>query len=209
MFMKKLVVILSIIMLLCGASTQAEITTPVISTFDTDSDGWTFDSTPISWQDSGGNPDGYMHYDNNLGGTPGIYAPEKFLGDWSSLNEVGTITYEANIFTTGSVYLIGRYQAYLSGPGGEATWLGPEPDPSTLWLSLSVPIAESEWLVNSGSWESLLEDVTSFGIETAYYNNWGPFEITGIDNVVLTPEPTTLLLFGLGSLALRKKHRAK
>lgn len=157
----------------------------------------------------GGYPGGYMHYDNNLGGTSGTYAPEKFLGDWSSLNEVSTITYEANIFTTGSVYLIGHYEVYLSGPGGDATWTGPEPDPSTLWLSLSVPIAESEWSVTSESWESLLGDVTSFGIDTAYYNNWGPFEITGIDNVVLVPELTTLLLLGLGSSALRKKRRAK
>ena len=177
------------------------------STFDSDADGWLFDPTDTSWEASGGNPGGYIRYDNNLGSSAQISAPEKFLGNWSDLNETGTITYEAKIFSTGSIYKIGHYGLMIKGPGGEANWTGPEPNPSAEWLTLFVPIQEQDqrWTVISGSWDAILSEVTEFKIWTAYYNNWGPFEITGIDNVCLVPEPSILCLLGLGSLLLRRR----
>jgi len=168
-----------------------------ISTFDYDSDGWTF-GADHSWRSSGGNPGGYIHYIDTVY-YPWIIAPSKFLGDWAAMGTM-SLTYEAKVFSTGSVYKVGNYQVRIDGPGGTAHWVGPPPNPAAGWLSLNVPISESDWTVTSGSWGALLVDVTQLEIATAYYNNFMPQEITGIDNVSLNviPVPGAVLLGILG-----------
>jgi len=180
---------------------------PATSTFDTGTDGWTWpliNDDAFSWEPTGGNPGGYIRYNDNLDKgnvrkDHGIYAPPKFLGDWKA-SIVTNLTYEAKIFSTGSVYLPGHYQVLIEGPGGEAHWVGPPPNPAAGWLSLDVPITESEWTIISGSWDDLLDNVTELYVHMEYYNNWGPFEITGIDNVSLhaIPAPGAIVLGSIG-----------
>jgi len=188
-----------LITLFLGLFVNPAVGIPATSTFDTGYDGWIAPSPGHSWEPIGGNPDGYIRYNNNLGGNAAIIAPEKFLGNWTDTS-VTNLTYEAKIFDKGSVYLIGNYHVFIKGPGGEAKWLGPPPDAGAGWLSLNVPITESEWTMWSGSWDALLADVTELRIGMAYYNNWGPFEITGIDNVSLhaIPAPGAILLGSIG-----------
>ncbi len=188
--------------------------TVATSEFSSGADGWTWGAPnpSMSWQLTDGNPGGYIRYDNNQGGDCGIYAPSTYMGNWGNLG-VNELSYEVNIFTTGSVYLVGHYQASISGPGGEASWLGPQPDPTTPWKNIIIPISEASWTVNSGSWNAIMADVTNLRIEMAYYNNWGPFEITGIDNVSLSavPIPGAVWLLGtglVGLVAARRKKRA-
>lgn len=157
------------------------------STFDTDADGWTFLSVGHTWEATGGNPGGYIRYDDNKGGNSAITAPAEYLGNWTAMG-VTNLTYEAKIFYKGSVYKLGTYTIIISGPGGKARWYGPPPDPSAGWLYLDVPLVESAWVVQSGSWDALLADVTELMIPMEYYNNWGPFEITGVDNIQLCGE---------------------
>jgi hypothetical protein len=186
-----------------SSSVLADLTLPASSTFDTDSEGWTLLSAGHSWEAIGGNPGGYIRYNNNISGlNPQISAPEEFLGNWAAAG-VSLLTYDVRIFSTGSVARVNNLKVYLSGPGGDASWSGPNPpNPSAGWVSYDVPISESEWLVNSGSWNAILNDVTELKIGTAYYTNWGPFEITGIDNVSLkavpVPAPGAMLLGTLG-----------
>jgi len=161
------------------------------STFDTDADGWTLTSVGHSWESTGGNPDGYIRYDDNKGGTNYILAPEKFLGNWAAMG-VTNLIYEVKIFYTGSVYIVGTYWMVIEGPGGSARWYGPPPDPAAGWLSLDVPVIEGEWVILSGSWDALLADITELRVAMEFYNNWGPFEITGIDNFQLFGEPASI-----------------
>ncbi|HYW78411.1 MAG TPA: PEP-CTERM sorting domain-containing protein, partial [Thermoguttaceae bacterium] len=174
------------------------------------SQGWTWlPADPgMSWQSAGGNPGGYMRFDNNVpygaGATAAIYAPPTYLGNWSALG-VTDVSYEANIFTTGSVARIDDHTVIIAGPGGTYRWLGPYPDPAISWRPLEAALVESDWAMMSGNWDSLLEDVSELRIEMAYYSNWGPFEITGIDNVQLNasvPEPATLGLLAIGFAVL-------
>lgn len=169
------------------------------STFDTDADGWGF-GVDHSWRSSGGNPGGYIHYIDAYA-TAWVSAPSKFLGDWAAMSAT-SLTYEINIFSTGSVYKIGNYQVLIEGSGGTAHWVGPPPNPAAGWLSLNVPISESDWTVTSGAWDPLLADVTQLRIATAFYNNWMPQEINGIDNVSLNtnpiPAPGAILLGSIG-----------
>ena len=187
------------------ATVEAATITIASSDFDDGSQGWTWLAADpgITWTDLGGDPGGYIRYDNNVpygsGATASVYAPASFLGNWSALG-VTDLSYQANIFQTGTYAGVGTYRALISGPGGEYRWNGPAPDPSTSWLPLTAPIIESEWAAVSGNWNSLLDDVTQLTIVMAYYTNYKPFEITGIDNVSLhalqVPEPTAAVLLG-------------
>ncbi|OHB62999.1 MAG: hypothetical protein A2Y77_10585 [Planctomycetes bacterium RBG_13_62_9] len=175
--------------------------TLIESTFDDGPSGWILPPPDVSWRSSGGNPGGYVHYIDTVG-DPWIYAPAEFLGNWMAMG-VTSLTYDAKIFDTGSVYRIGNYQVAIEGPGGAASWIGPPPNPAAGWLSLTAPIEESAWTVSSGSWAPLLADVTQLRIAMAYYNNWMPQEITGIDNVRLLagdviPAPGAIMLGGIG-----------
>lgn len=170
-------------------------------TFDTGPDDWSF-SYDHSWRSPGGNPGGYIHYIDTTASS-WIYAPEKFLGDWTAWG-VDAITWDVTIFRTGSIYRVGRHQVAIEGPGGTAHWVGPAPNPTAGWYTLSAPLNESDWTVDSGSWDALLSDVTVLRIPTAYYNNYMPQEITGIDNIGLSgghavPAPGAILLGTLGT----------
>jgi hypothetical protein len=98
-------------------------------------------------------------------------------------------SYEANIFTTGGYAAIGHYQTYISGPGGEYRWVGPAPNPTVDWLTLDVPLVESEWTRVSGSWSDTVADIAEFRIVMAYYTGTYPHEITGVDNIRLNAVP--------------------
>ena len=187
------------------------------SSFDVGADGWFGSGTAFSWENAGGNPGGYMQYDNNNPNyvNARITAPTEYLGNWLDLN-VTDLFYDAKIFRTGSYVSRHHYKVWISGPGGKAYWNGPMVSvTATDWLTLNARITESDWTVNSGSWNSILGDVTSLQITMAYYTNWAPFEITGVDNVELfssmepVPEPATMLLFGTGLLGLLGFKRKK
>jgi hypothetical protein len=178
----KRLVFMTLAVAFCGSVVSGDVN----STFDSDSEGWILINEGHSWQGSGGNPGGYIRYDDNLDNDVGsaILAPDKFLGNWTDMG-VTELAYESRIFDTGYVYLIGAHGVTIKGPGGYAYRSGPVPDPSAGWRSLHVSITESEWTVTSGSWDAILNNVTELAIAMEYYNNWGPFEITGIDNVTL------------------------
>ena len=69
------------------------------STFDTGLDGW-FSNTPgeIRWSSTNGNPDGFVRFADASGNYTYIAAPEKFLGDWSGLDGIGSISYDHKIY---------------------------------------------------------------------------------------------------------------
>jgi len=198
----------------------AHATVIATSTFDSDADGWTWDpinDPPFSWQSAGGNPGGYIQFDdsvhtNQVGAF--IHAPAKFLGDWLSLG-VSELSYDSNIFRIGAINIVGRHVVNLSGPGGDATWLGPAPDPATPWKLITVPVDEASWTVNTGSWNAILSNVSDLSLFMELYNNtMPPGDLTGVDNISLNavPEPSSAVLIGsslLGILCMVAKRRIR
>lgn len=211
---RKIRVLVSILIpfLVAAYTGQANGMVVASSTFDSDLEGWTPEPgtapSVFTHQAVGGNPDGYVRLDNNQPGVINgrLYAPAEFLGNWLALG-VTRLTYDAAIFQTGG--FVGPpipYRIFISGPGGDATFFGPNPGstPAPDWVGIEALLNESAWTVNSGTWEALLGNVTELQIGMAYYTNTSPAEITGLDNVMLygaavsAPEPATFAIIGLG-----------
>ena len=90
----------------------------------------------------------------------------------------------------------------ISGPAGSARWQAPNVDPADGWVNLQNPITESAWVLQTGTWAGLLANVTELRIFMP--DSSTASEVTGIDNVSLTPVPlpATLLFFLSGLIGL-------
>jgi len=169
---------------LFAASASAQI----CSTFDTGLDGWTCDTSGCSWAATGGNPDGYLRFDEGGDSTTQAVAPGTFWGDWSDLDGIGNIFYDHRIISEGTgVFGYSPYYVRIAGPGGSAEWVGDTPSGATDWVLIAAPLVESEWTVTSGTWSALLADVTDLRIRIEQVTNSGGAndEVDGIDNVCL------------------------
>ena len=180
--------------LLAIAPTTGAAAVIAFSGFDSGFDGWSEGignhPSTFTWQASGGNPSGYVKFDNNFGpiASTRMSAPSSFLGDWSAKG-VETFSYDIAIFQTGDyVGSPTAHNVYISGPGGSATFTGPSAgsSPSSDWMNISAGIDESLWSVSSGSWSDILSDVTTLEVRMAFYTNISVFEITGLDNPTLS-----------------------
>jgi len=211
----------------CTSWSLAAFVTPVKSDFKNDLDGWTIlDASQGNFVWSGpakGNPPGAADYTDQTS-LPGIIrAPAKYLGDWSSLDGVGTLSWEHKIFKMDKVRNLVQYEAWISGPGGEANFKGglppvnpalpiPHPANPSFWEPVVVPIEETSWTVTSGDWSNLLSNVTDLRIRIecvanlAWFSPPLPGDNEVIDNIVLTPEPSALLLFVFSGLAVLKRR---
>ena len=102
-------------------------------------------------------------------------------------------------------------QVYLIGGNGQSVYKAlflPAPAALGIGKHYSIPFEEAQWSWESGpdSFSVVVEDVS----QVAIYSG-GPVGDTAsgtLDNVALVPEPTTVILLALGSLAVitRKKR---
>jgi len=202
--MRTTVEVLACFVCIVASSAIGDVTT----TFDADLGGWT-SNTPgeIMWADADpeGNPGGYARFEDATTEDTFLIAPAKYLGDWSALDGVEQLSYDHNvIWITGSAFSRSPHTVTISGPGGQATWTGPFAPRDPGWNTFTAPMAESEWTVDSGAWNALLADVTSLSIRFEQFSN---LDISGMDNIILTPEPATLSLLALGGLVMIRRRR--
>ena len=168
--------------------TSSNVVEGITSTFDTDLEGWTlvdkYGNTAegeIEWVDVGGNPGGFVAFtdEGNDGGF--ISAPSIYLGDWTSFDNLATISYEHTIISEEIVNRRLPYEIRIQGPGGEAQFLGEVSPPPSGWHRVEVILESSEWTMISGDWSGLLANVTSFRIRIEQTD--GHVDVSGIDNV--------------------------
>jgi len=185
-------------------SVSAAWATPTQSvTFDfaNDPQGWTLEQQ-TGWVASGGNPGGHLEtftrpFDEDYGNQ--AHAPASWAGDWRDLEDRATITFDYRLFDPGeAVNDYGRPSLYLSNGTITARWeFGPDITDTTRWFSYSAPITlNSDWTVEGGTWEQLLQNVTDVRIAfTTVSNNWYPQDLNGLDNVGISivPEPAMLM----------------
>ncbi len=184
---------LVLILLLAALRLSAQIT----STFDVDSDGWTFTAvaTPITvnYQSTGGNPGGYasVTYASNAAATVQNWiAPAKFRGSHlvRSLGMSFKFDLQQSVAGSGAGFDViirnGSNNIYLSG-------ITPKPAVAPAWTSYSFKLDETGgWIYSAGATvatryqiQSILANVTSIEIRGTYATNAA--YVSGIDNVVL------------------------
>ncbi len=167
----------------------------VVSNFETGLNGWTGDAPAFqhTWGSTGGNPGGYADFLDQDGGTGILNAPAAFLGDWSALDGVGRLSWDSILFNESFGPSVVPFELYISGPGGAATFsTSANANVWYSWVHVTAPIDPNSWNVTSGSWSSLLSNVTSLRILTERISNAGmstpahPGDHCGIDNFTLS-----------------------
>jgi hypothetical protein len=184
----------------------------IISTFDSDLEGWTKGPEgAFNYISTGGNPGGYALY-SVVGAPSNIIAPDAFLGNLSAYDG-GTFSWDGVATDEGSGSVPGSYaygKVTVTGTAGSATSaLIPSADRPTLagWSSYSHDFTAADFGKTEGEWDAILANVTSI---TLGGNAYGGSENLGYDNIALNaavPEPSSTALLGLGGLALILRRR--
>jgi hypothetical protein len=166
----------------------------VISTFDTDLDGWRIIGNHSAlWQASGGNPGGCLDV-NDLAPTVTNWAtaPSEFLGNWSAFTPADSIffdIYEVN--TSGGAWLT-VHHVRIEGPGG-AAWANDarimSPPTQGAWIHVRIMMAPEVWTLESGTWLGLLANVTSVRVFAEWVNGG---ETTWLDNIGISRTPAPI-----------------
>jgi hypothetical protein len=154
--------------------------------FDTFNDGttgdWSFSEVDgASNPGNTGNGGGFVQINDGTGISK-AYAPPKFLGDWSSLNNNGKIGINIRVISRPTTSLgVGEF-IRISGPGGVAhVDLDPDDLPvnNLFWSLWFFPIDSTKWTLDSGTWSSLLANITECRITVEFYDG---SETIGFDN---------------------------
>ena len=200
--------------LFMSASAQANAPT-LFSGFAISLEGWTKvaeQTTSISHAASGGNPGGYARNSDQGPSAGDILAPLSWLGDLSGY-EGGQLSWDFRLFSPGvnDGRPFGPTMATLIGPGGTAVFTSATvPTVAAGWYAASVPMQATNWTVTGGTWAGVLANVTEFKLQIeAVFSTGFPGEVTGIDNVMLSPvpEPGTSALVLAGLLAVARVAR--
>lgn len=177
----------------------------VISTFDSDLDGWTRtgDTTFFGQASPGGNPDGYMRIvDAATGAIIHVKAPAKFLGDQSGYNG-GALSFDFRVFTGSTSLLTNWGTVTITGSSGSAS-LDLGSPPGDAWTTYSTPMTAAAWGKSELEWTSLLSDITEIDLYAEAINGG---ETLGMDNFQITPEPASAALLAWGGLAAMRRRR--
>jgi cysteine-rich repeat protein len=177
----------------------------VVSTFDSDLEGWTTDNTGLlTRQGSGGNPGGFLQLDNDETSVAHLFAPPRFLGN-RSVFDGGSLSFDGSLVGAGGSLLNAPDDygvVHLTGGGITASAalrprgvpvvaefdVAPEgaTPPEGSWATYSAPLIAGAWGLSPSEWTALLSNLTEIRITIEALS--GP-EVEGFDNFILAPSP--------------------
>ena len=208
------VLVAAAVLLAAGLSTApAEII--VASTFDTSDEGWSVYTTlgysgPVNYESSGGNPGGYIWAADPDTGAWAFRAPAKFEGGKADAYG-GKLTFDIA----------------SNNPESDTAWVGIEgnglqlvcqydaPDlPNVVYNRSVTLVAATGWVhaitqqpASESDLITALSNLTGLVIVAEFAEGTGNLDVSALDNVILTPEPATLVLLALGGLAALKRRK--
>jgi hypothetical protein len=199
--------------LICSAS----IAGATNSSFDVDLEGWTGFNTSkdFVYAASGGNPGGYLEFQENDGAFSSVQAPAKFLGDQSKFIG-GQLQFDLReiVPTNGPVGNFFGRVLLSGGPSGSDITLKVVGAPPAVWTSYALDLTPQAWGTNVTNFTTILSDLQEIRINLDSRNGAAK-ERVGLDNVsfVLPPVPlpsaALLLLGALGGLAVMRCRRVR
>ncbi len=208
-----------VVILSCIVTSSLSAGVPLAtSTFGSNDEGWTVVTTLgysglPTYSATGGNPGGFIYGVDPDTGAWGFSAPIKFLNDKSDAYGQ-TFSFDIAAYNT---------------PEGETAWVGlqgggyeivcPFDAPESVypaWHSRSVTLIETAGWIDPITFEApdydkmiaILSDLDALVI-TAEFCDGLENDISGLDNVVLMPEPISLALLGCGSIALLARRKSR
>jgi hypothetical protein len=212
-FKKTFLAILVCVPSILGLPFDVTGTPLAISTFDTNDEGWsvTGDVHGFQWQSGIGNPPGsVLGIDDVLGDTWGFLAPSKFLGNQGAAYG-NTLSYDIKITASETSPWLSP-DISLTG-GGLTINLYEQSPVVNVWTSYEVLLTElagwkksDDTIPTAAEMEQVLGNLTRLYIRAEYKSG---ADQANLDNVVLTPQPATMCLFGLGALSLLRRKNSK
>lgn len=230
---KQVILILTVfstVQLLTKQNAHADL----ISTFDTDADGWSVTdfanlesndyaitaTFAVTYNATGGTPGGYISESDPSSQYFTFSAPAKFLG-----NVTGATGLSYDLTHPTGYVGIQAADVILVGNGTRLVWMSnPGLAPNAGWTNVNMAFAPSSaWhvetttgsLATATDFQTVLGNLSELYIRGEYTNG---DEVTGLDNIHLTgtsavPEPASLMLFSsagiLYGISSRVKNRKK
>ncbi len=184
---------------LCGAisltlaALSAGAAPDLSSTFDSDADDWRASDAgaTLTWQATGGNPDGYLQ---GIGTGAVWYAvsPGAWAGDWSGYKvlkfDLAIPSGHYPSSDTGGIVEI------AGSNGMTMTWTGPTP--LWTWTHYEVELDPGAFNVDRATFDGIMAGVSELRILAEYV---GGTETVGFDNVLVTATPLTVFTNDLSS----------
>ncbi|MBP9079306.1 MAG: T9SS type A sorting domain-containing protein [Flavobacteriales bacterium] len=168
-------------------------TPQVCSPFDLpdDLDGWGFDAvSSIVVDTTQGVPPNSLRVGDASGVLGIAMAPPKFRGDWSEVDGSGTIDMDVMVQTSVTTPSERPFLVRISGTGGAAT-ININDDQvqaaRNAWTHWTLPIQESAWTLESGSWSALLQDIAEIRVQLEFFSG---DETTYLDNFCIGNDDT-------------------
>ena len=158
-----------------------------LSTFDNNDEGWILAGGNLYWNNSGGNPGGFIVAEDSINTYMNIAAPPKFLGNLSNFNG-GTISFDAIEMEN----ILEPYPSFglitiTSNSNSVSKDLAPDPLPWS-WTHYSTTLSAEEWGVSEFEWKEILSNVTEITINLESGMFVGA-ETVGVDNIMLKSNP--------------------
>lgn len=178
----------------------------IVSTFDADVEGWTITNATAMHVPAGGNPGGYLFFDNPETTISNIVAPAKFLGDLRAFDG-GMFSFDGNLLQQIAPDFAAYGTVSLSGPSDSVSLdIVPDQPPVGVWVHYSVDLTAATWGRSQMAWEDLLSNVTSLQITIeAVFGG----EMNGVDNIAITPEPAAACLLAGGAMLIGRRRRRR
>jgi hypothetical protein len=188
------------------------------STFSSNAEGWAVVSTigyygSPTYSPTGGNPGGYIYAVDPDTGAWGFAAPSKFLGNVSAAYGQ-PFSFDIAAYNTPehATAWVG-----IQGAGYQFICLYDAPASASTWYSRSVSMTETAGWVDPDTqmpptYAEMMAVLSSLDglVITAEFLEGLENDISGLDNVVLTPEPTTLMLLAVAvPVLMRSRWRRK
>jgi len=157
----------------------------LLSSFDTDAEGWSVSGGALYYKGTGGNLGGFIEFQDNEDQCGFFRAPNKFLGDLSEFSQ-GTLSFDLKNTVDNGQVMLACYGSIRISSGSLQAEKNVVPYNTYLddWTAFSIPLTSDDWGVTPAEWDALLADVTEIIIYMDTQMNYS--DRTGLDNFCFT-----------------------